>query len=131
MRSRAPLLGIDPEVFGKTAFHLHVPAGGIPKDGPSAGVTMVTALASLLTGRKVRSHLAMSGEITLRGKVLPVGGVKEKVLAARRAGVKEVVLPRHNQNDLEDVPQPVRDELTFHFVDTIEDVLALGLEPVG
>ena len=131
VRSRAQGLNIDPEVFGKTAFHLHVPAGGIPKDGPSAGVTMVTALASLLTGRKVRSHLAMSGEITLRGKVLPVGGVKEKVLAARRAGVREVVLPRHNQNDLEDVPQPVRDELTFHFVDTIEDVLALGLEAVG
>ncbi len=128
IRSRTGLLGIDPEVFGKTAFHLHVPAGAIPKDGPSAGITMVTALASLLSGRRVRPHLAMTGEITLRGKVLPVGGVKEKVLAARRAGVKEILLPRHNQNDLEDVPALLREELTYHFVDTIEDVLRLGLE---
>ena len=129
LRSRVALLGIDPEIFGKTAFHLHVPAGGIPKDGPSAGITMVTALASLLTGRRVRPQLAMTGEITLRGKVLPVGGVKEKVLAARRAGVKEILLPRHNENDLEDVPPQLRAELVYHFVDTIEEVLALGLEP--
>jgi len=131
IRSRVGMLGVDPEVFGKTAFHLHVPAGAIPKDGPSAGITMVTALASLLTGRRVRPQLAMTGEITLRGKVLPVGGVKEKVLAARRAGVREVVLPRHNENDLEDVPKPLREELRYHFVDTIDEVLALSLEERG
>ena len=128
IRSRGAALGIDPSVFKDHRLHVHVPAGGIPKDGPSAGVSMVTALASLLTGRKVRPYVAMSGELTLRGKVLPVGGVKEKVLAAGRAGVREVVLPSRNQVDLEDVPAPLRKALTFHFVDTVDQVLALGLE---
>jgi ATP-dependent Lon protease len=128
IRSRATALGIDTAIFKDHRLHIHVPAGAIPKDGPSAGVTMVTALASLLTGRKVRSYVAMSGELTLRGKVLPVGGVKEKVLAARRAGVREVVLPSRNRVDLEDVPATLRKELTYHFVDTVDQVLALGLE---
>ncbi|MCK6507349.1 endopeptidase La [Myxococcota bacterium] len=128
IRSRADALGLKPEDFKGWDFHVHVPAGAIPKDGPSAGVTMVTALTSLLTGRRVRPQLAMTGEITLRGKVLPVGGVKEKVLAARRAGVHEVLLPRQNDNDLVDVPAAVRRELTFHLVDNVDQVLKLGLE---
>jgi ATP-dependent Lon protease len=130
LRSHAGDYGLDKETFAHE-FHLHVPAGAIPKDGPSAGVTMVTAIASVVTGRPAKARLAMTGEITLRGKVLPVGGVKEKVLAARRAGVKTVILPRHNANDLEDVPKELRDDLTFHFVDTVAEVLELALEPKG
>jgi ATP-dependent Lon protease len=106
-----------------------VPAGAIPKDGPSAGVTMATALASLVSGRLVRNDVAMTGEITLRGKVLPVGGIKEKTLAAHRAGIKTVILPRQNEYDLEDVPSDLKNKLSFVFVDTIEDVLAQALEP--
>lgn len=128
VRARCAALGIEPSVFKDHRLHVHVPAGAIPKDGPSAGVTMVTALASLLTGRRVRPYLAMSGEVTLRGKVLPVGGVKEKVLAARRAGVRTVVLPARNEVDLIDVPVPLQKDLTFHFVHTIDEVLELGLE---
>ncbi len=128
LRSRAESLGLTPEDFKGWDFHLHVPAGGIPKDGPSAGVTMLTALTSLLTGRRVRHELAMTGEITLRGKVLPVGGVKEKVLAARRAGVQQVLLPRLNEGDLVDVPAQVRRELDIRLVDNIDEVLALGLD---
>ena len=130
LRTRAERLGIDPTVFADTTFHLHVPAGAIPKDGPSAGVTLLTALTSLLTGRRVKPYLAMTGEITLRGKVLPVGGIKEKVLAARRSGVVEIVLPRHNENDLIDIPAQLRRDLTFYFVDTVDEVLELGLEPL-
>ena len=126
LRSHASDYGVAPEDF-EHAFHLHVPAGAIPKDGPSAGVTMATALASLVTGRSVRARCAMTGEITLRGKVLPVGGVKEKVLAARRAGVTMILLPKHNENDLEDIPSILRRDLEFHFVETIEEVLALAL----
>jgi ATP-dependent Lon protease len=126
LRTHATEYNLDPSIF-ESLFHLHVPAGAIPKDGPSAGVTMVTALASVCTGRKVRALLAMTGEITLRGKVLPVGGVKEKVLAARRAGVKQVILPRHNSTDIEDVPEALRRDLTFHFVETVPEVLALAL----
>ncbi|TVQ91980.1 MAG: endopeptidase La [Deltaproteobacteria bacterium] len=128
LRTHAHRYQIEPETF-EGLFHLHVPAGAIPKDGPSAGVTMVAALASVCTGRKVRAQIGMTGEITLRGKVLPVGGVKEKVLAARRAGVKQVILPRHNRNDLEDVPEVLRRDLQFHFVDTIPEVLELALAP--
>jgi ATP-dependent Lon protease len=128
VRRHAHTLGISEDIFEKTLIHLHVPAGAIPKDGPSAGVTMVTALVSLLTGQRVRAQVAMTGEITLRGKVLPVGGIKEKILAARRAGVKEIILPRHNDNDLVDIPDVLRRDLLVHLVDTIPEVLALGLE---
>jgi ATP-dependent Lon protease len=121
-------LGIDKEQVEKRAIHVHVPQGSIPKDGPSAGVTMVTAITSLLTGRPVRPYLAMTGEITLRGKVLPVGGVREKVLAARRAGVKTVILPKHNETDLIDVPHKLRADVEFCFVERIEEVLAIAFE---
>ena len=128
VRSRAAPLGIPAEMFSKRGIHVHVPAGAVPKDGPSAGITMVTALASLLTGRCVRPDTAMTGEVTLRGKVLPVGGIKEKVLAARRAGITEIILPRKNENDLVDVPELLRRDLHFHFVDNVDEVLALGLQ---
>jgi len=129
VRSHAADLGIDPEFWERSDVHVHVPAGAIPKDGPSAGVTMATALVSLLTGRPVRSDLAMTGEISLSGRVLPVGGIKEKVLAAHRAGLRTVVLPRRNEKTLlEDVPPVVRQSLTVHLADTIGDVLAVALE---
>ena len=130
VRSHAGTLGIDPEFWERSDVHVHVPAGAIPKDGPSAGVTMATALVSLLTGRPVRSDLAMTGEISLSGRVLPVGGIKEKVLAAHRAGLRMIILPRRNEkNLLEDVPPVVRESLTVHLADTIDDVLAVALEP--
>src|SRR5436305_467091 len=122
--SHASELGIDPNIFRHTGVHIHVPAGAVPKDGPSAGVAMVTALASLYTNVPARSDTAMTGEVTLTGLVLPIGGVKEKVLAARRAGINRVVLPKANEKDLRDVPEPVRSELTFFFAQTVEDVLA-------
>ena len=106
---------------------MHVPAGGIPKDGPSAGVTMITALTSLITGINVRSAFAMTGEITLRGNVLPVGGIKEKVLAALRAGVTQVIIPERNKKDLTEVPEEVKERLTFHFVTRVDDVLDTAL----
>jgi ATP-dependent Lon protease len=127
VRSRAVQLGLPADFFENADIHLHVPAGAIPKDGPSAGVTMATALTSLLTGRPVHPTVAMTGEITLRGKVLPVGGIKEKVLAARRAGIETLILPRRNEKDLEDVPPGVRDALRFHFVDSVDEVLAHAL----
>jgi ATP-dependent Lon protease len=129
IRSRADRLGIPPDFFESADIHLHVPAGAIPKDGPSAGVTMATSLASLLTGRPVRPNLAMTGEITLRGKVMPVGGIKEKVLAARRAGIDTVILPQRNEKDLEDVPESARRSMRFVFVDTMDEVLEHALEP--
>ncbi len=127
IRSRADRLGIAPDFFDKTDIHIHVPAGGIPKDGPSGGVTIAASLASLLTGRPVRPDVAMTGEITLRGKVLPVGGIKEKVLAARRAGIHTVILPRRNERDLEDIAPELRQELEFVFVDTVDEVLSHAL----
>ncbi len=127
IRSRADRLGIPSDFFDKSDIHVHVPAGAIPKDGPSAGVTIAASLASLLTGRPVRSDIAMTGEITLRGKVLPVGGIKEKVLAARRAGIKTIIMPRRNESDLEDVPEELRRELKMVFVDTVDEVLAAAL----
>src|SRR5438093_4888784 len=129
VRSHAGELGIDPEFWERSDVHVHVPAGAIPKDGPSAGVTMATALVSLLTARPVRPDLAMTGEISLSGRVLPVGGIKEKVLAAHRAGIRTIVLPRRNEkNLLEDVPAVVRQSLSVHLADTIGDVLAVALE---
>ena len=122
VRSHAAELGIDPSAFEQRRFHLHVPAGAVPKDGPSAGVTMVTALVSLLTDRPVRPVVGMTGEVTLQGKVLPIGGLKQKVLAAHRAGLTEVVLPKRNAGDLEDVPEAVREQMTFHIAAEIGDV---------
>jgi ATP-dependent Lon protease len=127
IRSRTDQLGVPPDFYENTDLHIHVPAGGIPKDGPSAGITMATSLASLLTGRPVIPHLAMTGEITLRGKVMPIGGVKEKVLAARRAGVKTVILPKRNEKDIDDVPRNVQEEMEFRFVETIDEVLDIAL----
>src|SRR5579885_1238137 len=127
VRSRTAQLSIPPDFFEKSDLHIHVPAGAIPKDGPSAGVTIAASLASLLSARPVRSDVAMTGEITLRGKVLPVGGIKEKVLAARRAGIKTVILPRRNENDLEDIPEEARKEMEFVFVDTVDEVLRHAL----
>jgi len=129
IRSRATDLGLDPAFFDKSDIHLHVPTGAQPKDGPSAGVTMATALYSLISGRPVRSNVGMTGEITLRGQVLQVGGIKEKVLAAHRSSLKTVILPRRNEGDLEDLPDDVRQELSFVFVDTIDQVLEAALEP--
>jgi ATP-dependent Lon protease len=129
VRSHAADLGIDAMAFNGRHFHVHVPAGAVPKDGPSAGITMVTALASLLTERPVRGHLGMTGEVTLQGKVLPIGGVKQKLLAAHRAGLKEVILPRRNEPDLDDVPESVRAEIEIHLVGTVAEVLSLALSP--
>ena len=120
-----------PDVFAGKRFHVHVPAGAVPKDGPSAGVTMTTALVSLLRGVPVRSVVGMTGEVTLQGRVLPIGGVKQKVLAAHRAGLTEVVLPERNGPDLEDVPEEVRDVMTFHLAATIADVLTPALSGEG
>jgi ATP-dependent Lon protease len=127
VRSHSAKLGIEPERL-KGRFHVHVPAGAVPKDGPSAGVTMVTALASLLADQPVRSTVGMTGEVTLQGRVLPIGGVKQKVLAAHRAGITEVILPKRNEGDLDDVPEKVREEIAFHPVETVDEVLALALE---
>jgi ATP-dependent Lon protease len=129
VRSMSGSLGVPEDYWSKHDIHLHIPAGAQPKDGPSAGVTMAAALASLAEGRPIRHDIAMTGEITLRGKVLPVGGVKEKVLAAHRASLKAVLLPRRNEVDLEDVPDEVREELKFIFVDTVDDILKASLKP--
>lgn len=130
IRTNAEELGVDSEFFDNMDIHIHVPAGAIPKDGPSAGVTMLTVLTSLLTNRKVKKHLAMTGEITLRGAVLPVGGIKEKVLAAYRAGIKTILLPAWNRKDLEDIPANVKKQISFHFINDMMDVVKLALEPV-
>ncbi|MCK6623523.1 MAG: endopeptidase La, partial [Calditrichia bacterium] len=120
--SHAEEFHIDPQVFSEAGVHVHVPAGAIPKDGPSAGITAAVALASLYTRRPARPDTAMTGEITLTGRVLPIGGVKEKVLAARRAGINRFVLPMANRKDLRDLPEHVRNEMEFHFVERIEEV---------
>ena len=131
VRSKAVELGIDPDVFERTDVHLHVPAGAIPKDGPSAGVAMVVAIASVLSGHPARHDVGMTGEITLRGRVLPVGGVKMKVLAAHRAGLSTVIVPKWNERDLDELPEDVRQSLTFVPVDMIDELLqtALRTEP--
>jgi len=129
-RAHAAAYGADPDFFKGSEIHLHVPSGAIPKDGPSAGVTMVTALASELTRRPVRGDIAMTGEITLSGRVLPVGGIKEKVLAARRVGIREVILPRQNEKNInEDLTEVLRRELTVHYVTSVDEVLLLALLP--
>jgi ATP-dependent Lon protease len=130
VRGHSSELGIDEHVFDDHGeFHVHVPAGAIPKDGPSAGVTMVTALSSLLSGRAVKHTVGMTGEVTLQGRVLPIGGVKQKVLAAHAAGLTDVILPERNRGDLDDVPEDVREQMTFHFAMTVDEVLAVALEP--
>jgi ATP-dependent Lon protease len=129
VRSHATELGISSSFWETADIHVHVPAGAIPKDGPSAGITLTTALVSLLTGRPVRRGLAMTGEVSLSGRVLPVGGIKEKVLAAHRAGMRTVILPRRNEkNLLEDVPREVREIMTIHLVESASEVLGLALE---
>lgn len=129
LRSHADELGVDPEFLEKHDLHIHVPAGAIPKDGPSAGITMFTALASLLTGRRVRSDVAMTGEVSLRGRVLPIGGLKAKLLAAHRAGFKRVVIPKLNERDLPEIPESVRAELEILLTEDVRDVIAAALEP--
>jgi len=127
IRSRAEQLGIDSKKLAESDIHIHVPAGAVPKDGPSAGVAMYTALASLLTNRAVRHDVAMTGEITLRGLVLPIGGLKEKTLAAKRAGIKEVIAPKRNEKDMADVPDEVKKTIKFHFVSTVDEALEIAL----
>jgi ATP-dependent Lon protease len=129
VRANAAQLGLDSEFFEKADIHLHIPAGSQPKDGPSAGVTMATALVSLISGRLVKAKVGMTGEITLRGQVLPVGGIKEKALAAHRFGLRTVILPLGNQADLDDLPDEVRQGMEFIFSDTVQDVLDAALEP--
>jgi len=128
IRTHAVELGIAEDFYANMDVHIHLPAGAIPKDGPSAGVTMLTSLASLLTGKMVKKDLAMTGEITLRGQVLPVGGIKEKVLAAHRMGIQTVILPRQNKKDLEDIPKKVQRQIQFQFVEKMMDVLKLALQ---
>ena len=129
VRSHADELGIDPAVFDDHEFHVHVPAGAIPKDGPSAGIAMTTAIASLLTGRPVKHTVGMTGEVTLQGRVLPIGGLKQKVLAAHAAGLTDVILPERNRGDLDEVPKDVREQMSFHPVMSVDEVLRLALEP--
>jgi ATP-dependent Lon protease len=132
LRTHAKEYGIDPDFFKNAEMHVHVPSGAIPKDGPSAGVSLSAAMASELTRRPVRGDIAMTGEITLSGRVLPVGGIKEKVLAARRAGIHEVIVPRQNAKNInEDLTPELRQGLTVHLVSTIDEVLALALQPVS
>jgi len=129
--THASTLKIPEERLGSIEVHIHVPQGSIPKDGPSAGVTMSTALVSAMSGRPVRRDVAMTGESTLRGRVLPIGGVKEKVLGAHRAGISTIILPKDNEADMEDIPEEVRKQLTFHCVATLDEVFAIALVPVG
>jgi ATP-dependent Lon protease len=131
LRSHGAQLGIDPSTLAGQRIHLHVPAGAVPKDGPSAGITMVTALASLASGRPVNPAVGMTGEVTLAGRVLPIGGVKQKLLAAHRAGLTEVIIPARNEPDLDDLPDEVRAGLTIHTLSDVADVLAIALRPAS
>jgi ATP-dependent Lon protease len=128
VRTHARELGIEPEWFGRNDVHVHVPAGAVPKDGPSAGITMATALASIATGKAVSDQVAMTGEITLSGQVLPIGGLRDKVLAAQRAGISKVIFPSENEPDLEEIPAEVREQLEFVPVDWIEEVLEIAFD---
>ena len=127
VRSRAGILGLPEDFHDKTDLHIHVPEGATPKDGPSAGITMITSLVSSILKRKVKNRIAMTGEITLRGKVLPVGGIKEKILAAKRANIKEIVLSEKNQADINEIPPQYLKGLQFHFVASIDEVLAITI----
>lgn len=127
LQANAKKYKIDPSSFTKQSIHIHVPEGAVPKDGPSAGITMMTAIASVLTGRKVKSHLAMTGEITLRGQVLPVGGIKEKVLAAKRSGIKEIILCAQNEKDVQEIEPGFIKGVRFHYVKTMGQVMEIAL----
>jgi ATP-dependent Lon protease len=127
VRSRAAVLGIDNSVFQNTDIHIHVPEGATPKDGPSAGIAMLTSMVSSFTQKRIKKSIAMTGEITLRGKVLPVGGIKEKILAAKRANIKEIILCRENKRDIEEIKADYIDGLTFHYVDKMSEVLAIAI----
>jgi len=127
LQANAKRYGVDPDLFNKRYVHVHVPEGAVPKDGPSAGITMLTALTSAFTGRKVKPYLAMTGEITLRGQVLPVGGIKEKILAVRCSGIKEIVLSAKNKRDIEEIEKHYLKGLTFHYVDSVDQVLKVAL----
>lgn len=128
MRSRAEVLGLDPRFYRKVDIHVHVPAGATPKDGPSAGITLATSITSALLGIAVRNDVAMTGEISLRGRVLPIGGLREKLLAARRSGIKKVIMPRDNEKDLKDVPDEVLKDLKIVFVEHVDEVLPQALD---
>jgi ATP-dependent Lon protease len=128
VRSKSKELGIDEDFFEKNDIHIHVPAGAIPKDGPSAGITMFVALTSLLTNKPVRNDVAMTGEITLRGLVLPVGGIKEKVLAGMRAGINTIILPKKNEKDLEEIPEHIRKQMNFKFIQRMDEAIELALK---
>src|SRR5438094_3600156 len=128
LRSRAELFWLDPDFHSSLDIHIHVPEGAIPKDGPSAGITMATALLSAVTKIPVHRDIAMTGEITLRGKVLPVGGVKDKILAAARAGIMRIILPADNERDLEEIPADVREKMEFHLVESMDDVIPVALD---
>jgi ATP-dependent Lon protease len=130
VRSRAKKLGIKDEIFSKIDLHIHVPAGAIPKDGPSAGITIATAIASALTGMPVNKNVAMTGEVTLRGRVLPIGGLKEKALAAKRMGMSTVIIPKRNKKDLEDIPKYIKQDMEFIFAETMDDVLKVALKKI-
>ena len=127
VRTRAELYGAEPDFYEKKDIHVHIPEGAIPKDGPSAGITITCAIISVLTGRPVRRNVAMTGEVTLRGDVLPIGGVKEKVLAARAAKINTIILPKLNERDLIDVPEPIKRDMQFYFVEHVEEVLKIAL----
>ena len=131
VKARASTLGVDERLFEKSDIHVHVPAGGVPKDGPSAGVAMFIALVSLLTGRTVKSDTAMTGEISLRGLVLPVGGIRNKVLAAVRAGITTVLLPDRNRRDYEEIPEAAREAVRFVWLKTVDDAIEAALEPAS
>jgi ATP-dependent Lon protease len=127
VKSNQEKLNIDTDIIEKNDFHIHVPEGAIPKDGPSAGVTIATALISAMSNRKVNRFVGMTGEITLNGRVLPIGGLKEKAIAASRSGLKEIVIPKGNEKDVEDIPKEVREKLTIHFAKELDDVLKIAL----
>ena len=129
VRSHAEELSVPIEIFEQNTLHIHVPEGAVPKDGPSAGITMAVSIASTLTGRLVRPKIAMTGEITLRGRVLPVGGIKEKILAAKRAGITDIIMCRENRRDIEAIEPAYVEGLEFHFVDTVSEVLEIALLP--
>ena len=131
VRSRSKKLGIKDDIFSKTDLHIHVPAGATPKDGPSAGITMATSIASALTGRPVNKNIAMTGEVTLRGRVLPIGGLKEKTLAAKRMGIKKIIIPMRNKKDLEDIPKYIKKDMEFAFAETMDDVLKVALKKIN